>query len=125
MSDDTREADGGVPDAPTAPGAPEAAPKTAPMAVPHPGPEPAPQPVPPEFEQLKLDPTIIGPGMRTEDPFEPGTRLKIDGQRGTFVYRYATVSKAGLVSLHLTQEGVARAVRPDQVTPLKKRSPRR
>ncbi len=83
-----------------------------------------PRPEPPEFEQLTLDPTITGPGQRTEDPFEPGTKLKIDGQRGTFVYRYATLSKAGLVSLHLTQDGVFRAVRPDQVTPVKKRRSR-
>jgi hypothetical protein len=78
-----------------------------------------------EFEQLAFDPTITGPGTRTEDPYEPGTKLKIDGQRGTFVYRYATVSRAGLVSLHLTRDGVFRAVRPDQVTLLKKRGFRR
>ena len=81
----------------------------------------SPRRAPQEFEQLTFDPTITGPGTRTEDPYEPGTRLKIDGQRGTFVYRYATVSRAGLVSLHLTQDGASRAVRPDQVTPLKKR----
>jgi hypothetical protein len=78
-----------------------------------------------EFEQLAFDPTITGPGTRTEDPYERGTKLKIDGQRGVFVYRYATVSRAGLVSLHLTQDGVFRAVRPDQVTLLKKRGFRR
>jgi len=76
------------------------------------------------FEQLKLDATITGPGQRTEDPYEPGTKVKVEGQRGTFVYRYATVSKAGLVSLHLTQDGTFRAVRPDQVTLIKKRSRR-
>jgi hypothetical protein len=75
-----------------------------------------PQPAPCSFVQLALPPTVIGPGMRTEDHYEPGTRLKVEGQRGTFTYRYATVSRAGLVSLHLTQEGVFRAVRPDQVT---------
>lgn len=77
-----------------------------------------------KFEQLSLDPTVTGPGQRTEDPYEPGTKLKIDGQRGVFVYRYATVSKAGLVSLHLSQEGVFRAVRPDQVALVKKRRTR-
>jgi hypothetical protein len=77
------------------------------------------------FVQLKLDPTVTGPGSRTEDYYEPGARLKVEGERGTFVYRCATVSRAGLVSLHLTKDGVFRAVRPDQVTPLKRRpSPR-
>ena len=73
-----------------------------------------------EFEQLTLGPTTIGPGKRTEDLYEPGAKVKVEGERGTFVYRYATVSKAGLVSLHLTQEGVFRAVRPDQVSMPKK-----
>ena len=73
-----------------------------------------------KFEQLSLEPTITGPGQRTEDPFEPGTKVKVEGQRGVFVYRYATVSKAGLVSLHLTQDGAFRAVRPDQVTMVRK-----
>jgi hypothetical protein len=73
-----------------------------------------------KFEQLSLDPTITGPGQRTEDPFEPGTRVKVEGQRGVFVYRYATVSKAGLVSLHLTQNGAFRAVRPELVSMVKK-----
>jgi hypothetical protein len=77
-----------------------------------------------EFEQLKLDATTTGPGQRTEDPYEPGASVKIDGQRGVFVYRYATISKAGLVSLHLSQEGVFRAVRPDQVTLIRKRRSR-
>lgn len=79
------------------------------------------QPARQEFEQLTLGPTLIGPGKRTEDPFEPGTKVKVEGERGIFVYRYATVSKAGLVSLHLTREGVFRAVRPDQVSLVKKR----
>jgi hypothetical protein len=74
----------------------------------------------PEFVQLTFDATVTGPGKRTEDLYEPGTKLKLEGQRGIFVYRYATVSQAGLVSLHLNQEGVFRAVRPDQVAPLKK-----
>jgi hypothetical protein len=73
-----------------------------------------------EFEQLKLDATVTGPGQRTEDPYEPGAKVKIEGQRGVFIYRYATISKAGLVSLHLTQEGVFRAVRPEQVTLIRK-----
>ena len=74
----------------------------------------------PGFVQLRLSPTITGPGRRTEDLFEPGTKLRIEGQRGAFVYRYATVSRAGLVSLHLTQDGVCRAVRPEQVTPVRR-----
>jgi hypothetical protein len=80
---------------------------------------------PQTFEQLTLDPTITGPGKRTEDPYEPGTKLKVDGQRGVFVYRHSTVSRAGLVSLHLTQEGVSRAVRPEQVTMVRKARARR
>ena len=76
------------------------------------------------FVQLRLEATIVGPGMRTEDPYEPGTRLKIKGQRGTFTYRYATVSQAGLVSLHLVGEGSSRAVRPEQVVPVKGTQPR-
>ena len=80
---------------------------------------------PQEFEQLTLDATIVGPGMRTEDPYEPGTRLKVEGERGVFTYRYASVSQAGLVSLHLVQEGMFRAVRPEQVTLVKKPRSRR
>jgi hypothetical protein len=77
------------------------------------------------FEQLALDATIVGPGMRTEDPYEPGTRLKIKGVRGTFEYRYATLSQSGLVSLHLTQNGLSKAVRPDHVTVVGRPRPRR
>jgi hypothetical protein len=72
-----------------------------------------------EFEQLALGATITGPGMRTEDPYEPGTRLSIKGERGTFTYRYATLSRSGQVSLHLTGDHGSRALRPDQVTPVK------
>jgi hypothetical protein len=75
--------------------------------------------------QLVFDATVTGPGMRTEDRYEPGTPLKIKGERGTFTYRYASVSQAGLVSLHLSGEGGYRAVRPNQVTVAKKtRHPR-
>ncbi len=70
--------------------------------------------------QLALDATIIGPGMRTEDLYEPGTKLKIKGERGIFTYRYASVSRAGLVSLHVAGDHTFRAVRPGQVTPLRK-----
>jgi hypothetical protein len=76
------------------------------------------------FRQLALPATTTGPGTRTADIYEPGTRLKVEGLRGAFVYRYATVSRAGLVSLHLTQDGVFRAVRPDQVSLIKKPRPR-
>lgn len=76
------------------------------------------------YVQLTLSPTIVGPGMRTEDPYEPGTKLKVEGERGTFVYKYASVSRNGLVSLHLAQDGMFRAVRPDQATPVKKVRPR-
>ena len=120
MTDDARRTDDGTPGTPSDPEMPQPIPESDPRPDPRPSPQPA-----QEFEQLKLDPTIIGPGMRTEDPYEPGTRLKIDGQRGAFIYKYATVSKAGLVSLHLARDGVARAVRPDQVTPVKKRGFRR
>jgi hypothetical protein len=84
----------------------------------------APRPEPLEFEQLTLDPTIIGPGTRTEDHYERGAALKIKGERGVFKYRYASVSRAGLVSLHLVGDGGCRAVRPDQVTPVRKTRPR-
>jgi hypothetical protein len=73
-----------------------------------------------EFEQLALDATITGPGMRTEDPYEPGTKLKIRGERGSFEYKYASVSRAGLVSLHLLGDRGSRAVRPDQVALIRK-----
>ena len=73
------------------------------------------------YEQLTLAPTVIGPSMRTEDHYERGTKLKIKGERGTFTYRYASVSQGGLVSLHLLGEDGSRAVRPDQVVPTKKR----
>ena len=79
---------------------------------------------PETYEQLTLAPTVVGPGPRTEDPYEPGTELKIKGQRGLFTYRYASVSRSGLVSLHLAQDGVYRAVRPDQVTLARKPRPR-
>jgi hypothetical protein len=59
--------------------------------------------------------------MRTEDLYEPGTQLKIKGERGIFTYRYARISSAGQVSLHLVGDHTFRAVRPDQVTPLRKR----
>lgn len=76
-----------------------------------------------EFEQLALDATITGPGMRTADVYEPGTQLKIKGERGVFTYRYASLSQAGRVSLHLAGFDGFRAVRPDQVTLVKR--PRR
>lgn len=76
---------------------------------------------PAEHVQLALDATITGPGMRTEDLYEPGSELKIKGERGTFIYKYATVSSAGRVSLHLVRDQMFRAVRPDQVTLVKKR----
>lgn len=69
----------------------------------------------PEFEQLALDATITGPGMRTADLYEPGTKLKIKGERGSFTYKCASISRAGLVSLHLVGDHGSRAVRPDQV----------
>lgn len=72
------------------------------------------------FEQLELAATVTGPGMRTADHYERGARLKIKGERGVFTYKHASVSRAGLVSLHLVGESGARAVRPDQVTPVKK-----
>lgn len=77
-----------------------------------------------EFEQLQLDSTVTGPGMRTEDPYEPGTQLRIEGQRGVFTYKYATVSRSGAVSLHVVRDGISRAVRPDQATPLRKKATR-
>ncbi len=72
-----------------------------------------------EFVQLALDATVTGPGMRTEDPYEPGTQLKIKGERGIYKYKYASLSRAGQVSLHLLGDYVSRAVRPDQVTLVK------
>ena len=80
---------------------------------------------PVEYEQLALDATITGPGRQTEDPYEPGTQLRIKGERGVFTYKHATVSRTGQVSLHLVKEHMFRAVRPDQVTPAKKGSRRR
>jgi hypothetical protein len=81
----------------------------------------APPSAPMEYVQLELDPTITGPGMRTEDPYEPGTELKVKGERGTFTYRYASISRSGLVSLHLVGDHTFRAVRPDQVTLARRR----
>ena len=65
-----------------------------------------------KYEQLTLGPTITGPRMHTEDLYEPGTRLKIKGERGVFTYRYASISRAGQVSLHLLGDHSFRAVRP-------------
>ena len=76
--------------------------------------------MPDVFEQLRLQATVTGPGMRSEDHYEPGTRLRVEGERGTFIYRYASVSQAGAVSLHLVRDGMSRAVRPEQVAPMKK-----
>jgi len=79
----------------------------------------------PSFEQLSLEPTVTGPRRRTEDLYEPGTVLVIKGERGTYVYRYASISSAGHVSLHLVGEQGHRAVRPDQVVPVRKPRGRR
>jgi len=73
-----------------------------------------------DFVQLALDATITGPRMRTEDLYEPATELKIKGERGTFIYKHASLSQAGLVSLHLAGDYRFRAVRPDQVTMVRK-----
>ena len=73
------------------------------------------------FEQLTLDATVTGPGKRTEDHYERGAKLKIKGERGVFTYRHASISKAGLVSLHLLGSDGCRAVRPDQVILVRKR----
>jgi hypothetical protein len=78
---------------------------------------------PEDFRQLTLDATVTGPGMRTEDHYERGAKLRIKGERGVFTYKHASVSKAGLVSLHLSGEGGSRAVRPDQVIPVRKKRP--
>ena len=83
------------------------------------------KPQPQTFEQLALRATVTGPGMRTEDHYERGAKLRIRGERGVFTYKHASLSKAGLVSLHLVGEGVSRAVRPDQVIPVRKRRPSR
>jgi hypothetical protein len=80
---------------------------------------------PQAFEQLTLDATVTGPGKRTEDHYERGAKLKIKGERGVFTYKYASVSQAGLVSLHLLGSDGSRAVRPEQVTPARKRRPAR
>ena len=53
--------------------------------------------------------------MRTSDPYERDTELHIKGEQGTYKYRYATVSKAGMVSLHLVGDHGWRAVRPEKV----------
>ena len=81
------------------------------------------QPPPPDggYMQLELRPTVTGPRKRTEDHLEPGTEVRIRGEQGTFIYRYATVSRAGMVSLHLMGAHGFRAVRPEQVVPVRKR----
>jgi hypothetical protein len=79
------------------------------------------QPDDQEFQQLSLGATVTGPGKRTEDLYERGTKLKIKGERGVYTYRHASVSKAGLVSLHLLGTDGSRAVRPDQVMPVRKK----
>lgn len=73
------------------------------------------------FVQLSLDATVVGPGMRTEDHYEPGAKLKIKGERGVFTYKHASISKTGLVSLHLSGTNGSRAVRPEQVVPVRGR----
>jgi len=73
------------------------------------------------YVQLELSPTVTGPRRRTEDPLEPGTEVRIKGEQGTFTYRYATVSRAGMVSLHLMGTHGFRAVRPEQVVAVRKR----
>ena len=84
------------------------------------GTDPAESP-PRVFEQLALRATVTGPGMRTEDHYERGAELRIKGERGVFTYRHASLSRSGLVSLHLAGEDGCRAVRPDQVVPLRNR----
>ena len=78
-----------------------------------------------DFQQLTLEATVTGPGKRTEDHYERGAKLTIKGERGVFTYKHASVSKAGLVSLHLAGAGGSRAVRPDQVAPVRKKRYRR
>lgn len=88
-------------------------------------PESHPDPEPERFEQLALGPTITGPGRRTEDLYEPGTLLTIRGERGTFRYRHASLSRDGRISLHLVGNEGYRAVRPDEVIPVRQKRHRR
>jgi hypothetical protein len=59
-------------------------------------------------------------GKRAEDTFEPGTMLRISGETGTLKYHHSTVSSTGMVSLHLVGEHGWRAVRLENVRPVKK-----
>ena len=58
---------------------------------------------------------------RTTDPYERDTELRIKGEQGTYKYRYATVSKAGMVSLHMVGAHGFRAARPEVVKAVHKR----
>lgn len=58
--------------------------------------------------------------MRTSDPYAVGTALKIKGESGTLKYCYATLSRAGMVSLHLVGEHGWRMVRPERVRIVKR-----
>ena len=60
--------------------------------------------------------------MRTEDHYERGAQLKIKGEREVFTYKHASVSREGQVSLHLAGKDGSRAVRPDRVVPVRRRS---
>ncbi len=93
--------------------------------MPEEDPQAGPQAGDEDFQQLTLEATVTGPGKRTEDHYERGAKLTIKGERGVFTYKHASVSKAGLVSLHLSGAGGSRAVRPDQVAPVRKKRYRR
>ena len=73
-----------------------------------------------EYVQLSLESIVAESGMRATDYYEPGTKLKIKGERGIFVYDHASLSSNGSMSLHLVGEHGFRAVRPEQVMIMKK-----
>ena len=55
----------------------------------------------------------------------PGCKIKVTGERGTFKYRYASVSIEGNVSIHVYGKQGFRAFRPERIKVVREKGCRR
>lgn len=51
----------------------------------------------------------------------PGCKVRVTGERGTYLYRCATVSERGAISIHLYGSNGFRAFRPERIRQIVKR----
>lgn len=51
----------------------------------------------------------------------PGCKVRVSGERDTYLYRCATVSDSGAISIHLYGRNGFRAFRPERITKIVKR----